>query len=244
MGGSATPTTALAPGDPVTLPMPGGATSIVVTRPDGSTVELVPATAGAASVAFSQTDLLGVYTATAVFPEPTPGPSGGGPTQAPLATPTPGPATPPPSLAPGVTPGPAPSSPPADPGAPVRFAVDLFDPGESNIAPGSPAMITALGRGADASGAPGSSGAPASPGVTEAPTPAASLAPGASAAPGAGAEERSAARDELWVVIVLVVLLVLLVEWLVYHRDAVTRLWRGLRRAPAASGPPGSGRST
>jgi hypothetical protein len=36
---------------------------------------------------------------------------------------------------------------------------------------------------------------------------------------------------------VLVVLTVLLVEWLVYHRDAVTRLWRGLRRGPAEAAP-------
>jgi hypothetical protein len=37
------------------------------------------------------------------------------------------------------------------------------------------------------------------------------------------------ARDELWVPIVLAVIAMLLLEWLVYHRDAVTRLWRGLR---------------
>jgi hypothetical protein len=63
--------------------------------------------------------------------------------------------------------------------------------------------------------------------------------------PGGGvAEERPAARDELWVLIVLVVLVVLLAEWLVYHRDAVTRLWRGVRRAPTpAGGAPPSGRS-
>ncbi len=48
--------------------------------------------------------------------------------------------------------------------------------------------------------------------------------------------ERPAARDELWVAIVLIVLLVLLAEWLVYHRDAVTRLWRGIRRSPPATG--------
>jgi len=232
-GGSAAPTSALAPGDPVTLPMPAGATSIVVTRPDGSTVDLVPATAGAASVAFSQTDQLGIYTARAVFPEPTPGPSGGTPTQAPVATATPATspgssAAPPATLAPGASP----TTPPVDPDAPVRFAVDLFDPGESDIAPGSPTRITALGRQADASPAPGASGSPAS---TLEPTPAASTAPGASGAPGAGAEQRPGARDELWVTIVLIVLFVLLAEWLVYHRDAVTRLWRGLRRGPSAS---------
>jgi hypothetical protein len=36
---------------------------------------------------------------------------------------------------------------------------------------------------------------------------------------------------------VLVVLAVLLVEWLVYHRDAVTRLWRGVRRRAAETAP-------
>ena len=52
------------------------------------------------------------------------------------------------------------------------------------------------------------------------------------------------ARDELWVLVVLVVIAFLLFEWLVYHRDAVTRLWRGFRRAPVESGPSrSSGRS-
>jgi hypothetical protein len=121
----------------------------------------------------------------------------------------------------------------------VRFAVDLFDPGESNIAPGSPGTITALGR---QDGGPGASGSPA---PTVAATPAGSAAPGASDAPGVGGvEQRPGARDELWVAIVLVVLLVLLAEWLVYHRDAVTRLWRGLRRADAPAGPGSAGNSS
>ena len=76
LGGSAAPTSALAPGDPVTLPLPSGASSLVVTRPDGSIGGAGPATAAAASVAFSQTDELGIYTAVPVFPNPTPGPSG------------------------------------------------------------------------------------------------------------------------------------------------------------------------
>jgi hypothetical protein len=54
------------------------------------------------------------------------------------------------------------------------------------------------------------------------------------------------ARDELWVVIVLIVLVVLLVEWLVYQRDAVTRIWRAIRRRPVPATPseptPGAGR--
>ncbi|TME10119.1 MAG: hypothetical protein E6I65_09565 [Chloroflexi bacterium] len=226
MGGSAAPTEALSPGDPVTIPMPAGATAITVTRPDESTVELAPATAGAASVAFSQTDLLGVYSASPVFPAATPGPSGAGPSLTPIATATPGT-----TLAPGATPTPVPTAGPVDPNAPVRFAVDLFDPSESNIAPGSPASITTLGR---------QPGASASPGASAPARPSASVEPSASGvAGGATAEQRPAARDELWVVIVLIVLAVLLAEWLVYHRDAVTRLWRGIRRRPAEPAAPG-----
>jgi hypothetical protein len=36
-------------------------------------------------------------------------------------------------------------------------------------------------------------------------------------------------------VLVLAVLVVLLAEWLVYQRDAVTRIWRALRRRPATA---------
>jgi von Willebrand factor type A domain/Aerotolerance regulator N-terminal len=232
LGGTATPTGALRPGDPLTIPVPAGATSINVTRPDGSVVQLAPATANAPSVPFSQTDLLGVYTAAAVFPEATPGPSGG-PTPAPIASATPGATAPPASLAPGTsaTPGPTaapgPTAPPVDPNAPVRFAVDMFDVNESNIAPGSPATIEGLGR---------QSGAPSTPAASAAASPAGSPTPAASGGTGGGTtgpEERPAARDELWVAIVLVVLALLIAEWLVYHRDAVTRLWRGIRRGPA-----------
>jgi hypothetical protein len=96
-----------------------------------------------------------------------------------------------------------------DPFAPVRFAVDLFDVDESTIAPGAAATIEALGAAPEASEAPGSGTVTARP----------------------------AARDELWVPLVLVVLLVLSIEWAVYHRDAVTRLQRGfvarLGRKPA-----------
>lgn len=229
LGGSSAPTEAVQPGDPVTIPVPAGATSVVVTRPDGSTVELVPPTPGAASVAFSQTDLLGVYAAAGIFPNATPGPTGGAvPGASAIATPrtTAGPVV---TLAPGATPTAVPTAPPVDPNAPVRFAVDLFDANESDIAPGSPSEIAALGRQAGASSSPSASAGASA---------AASAAPGASAATGAGtAEKPPVARDELWVVLVLVVLVVVLAEWLVYQRDAVTRLWRALRRRPApASG--------
>jgi hypothetical protein len=239
LGGSAAPSDAVAPGDPVTIPVPAGATSVVVTRPDGSTVELAPATAGGASVAFSQTDLLGVYSAAGVFPNATPGPSGStGPGASAISTPraTTGPVA---TLAPGATPTAVPTAPPIDPNAPVRFAVDLFDANESDIAPGSPSAIVALGRQAGASSSPGASAA-ASPAAS-------SAAPGSSPAAGAGTTASPpAARDELWVVLVLAVLVVLLAEWLVYQRDAVTRIWRALRRRPAtatgAEPPPSAGR--
>ena len=80
-----------------------------------------------------------------------------------------------------------------DPYAPARFAVDLFDVGESTIAPGS----AAADRGPrDDTGA-----SPAGPPERCAPRPA-------------------TARDELWVPILLLVLVALCVEWAVYHRDA------------------------
>ncbi len=94
---------------------------------------------------------------------------------------------------------------PDDPLAPARFAVDLFDVDESTIAPGSAATIEALGTTAAASPAPGSSGTA-----------------------GGAATERPTTRDELWVPIVLIVLVVLCVEWALYHRDGFIRARRAL----------------
>jgi hypothetical protein len=97
-----------------------------------------------------------------------------------------------------------------DPNAPIRFAVDLFDVAESTITPGSVAALEKLGR---AAAGPGSS-----------------PAPGASVVPDPAATSRPPARDELWFPIVLIVLVALCVEWSLYHRDVVTRAWRGLSR--------------
>ncbi len=114
-------------------------------------------------------------------------------------------ATPSASATPGASAGasgalPSATPPPAvDPLAPVRFAVDLFDVDESTIAPGAAATIEALGAEPQPSGEPGTG----------------SVTP------------RPAARDELWIPLVLVVLAFLSVEWAIYHRDAVTRLQRG-----------------
>ena len=191
MGGSAAPLEAVKPGDPVSLPIPAGASGLRVERPDGSIVELAPGTAGGAVVTFTQTELLGVYTAT---PVRTPA---AGPSASAVATTSPVP-TAGPSASAGAT-G------PADPTAPTRFAVDLFDVAESTITPGSPDAIEKLGR---AAVVPGASGAPNQPGATPV--------------------ERPAARDELWIPIVLVVLVGLCVEWALYHRDVVIRGWRAL----------------
>lgn len=204
-GASSTPADAVAPGSPVTLPIPSGAIGVRVERPDGSVDELVAPTGGGGSVTFSRTDLLGIYTVTAIpDPEATPAPS---------VTPAPSPSGSPassPSSAPGATPTPAP---PAASG-PTRFAVDLLDVDESRIAPGNVAAIEGLGR----------------------PRP----TPGAGGGSGGAADERPPARDELWIPIVLIALVVLTAEWLLYERDTLARIRRAvvarLGRARAAGG--------
>ena len=45
LGGSAAPTAAVKPGDPVTLTVPSGAAGLHLVRPDGSATELTPAQA-------------------------------------------------------------------------------------------------------------------------------------------------------------------------------------------------------
>ncbi len=159
-------------------------------RPDGTATELAPSLASGSAVTYALTDLPGIYTVTPTgLVAASPAPSGSaGPTPRPSASAGP-------SGSPGATPL------PVDPNAPVRFAVDLFDLGESSIAPGSPAAIEALGT---VAAAPGASPAPGTPAATERPT----------------------TRDELWVPIVLAVLVGLCLEWAIYHRDAVIRLRR------------------
>ena len=152
LGGSAAPADAVAPGAPVTLPIPDGATGIRVERPDGSVDELIAPGADVRSVTFSRTELLGVYTVT---PIRAPGATG---SPAPSASPTAAPSA---SAAPSGSA--APTAPPADPNAPVRFAVDLFAVDESNIAPGSTTAIERLGSpaGSGGGGASGEVRAPA-----------------------------------------------------------------------------------
>jgi hypothetical protein len=123
-----------------------------------------------------------------------------------------------PSAIPSAAPASAGASPtfrPADPDAPARFAVGLLDVDESRIIPGEAARIQALGQAA------------ASPG------------------PGAGSDSaanvRPNARDEIWIPIVLVALLVLTIEWLVYERDTLARLRRGLANRFRGASPTGRG---
>ncbi len=201
-GGSHPPADAIVPGSPITLSIPDGSIGVRVERPDASTDELIAPTKGAGSVTFARTDLLGVYTVTGIpDPDATPAATSSG--------------APSPSAAAG-SPGAPPTFRPADPNAPVRFAVDLLDIDESNIAPGDASMLTALGA------------------------PAASPGPGASSDPGGGSAtgERPNARDELWIPIALAALLVLTAEWLVYERDTLARIRRGaaarLQRTPSA----------
>lgn len=231
MGGSSAPAEAVEPGSPVTLPLPADATGFKITKPDGEAVDLLPGTPGAGSVSFSQTDQLGVYSAVPIR-DAAAAPDSASPavTETPVGTAT---SSAPTGLA---SPTPVPTAPPADPDAPLQFAVDLFDPAESNIAPGSAAAIVALGGGVTPS--PGGSAA-----VTPSPSASSSASPAPSGAGAGVAADRPAARDELWIPIVLLVLLVLMAEWLVYQRDAATRLWRAMRArfgvAPAV--PPGAG---
>ncbi len=188
LGGSETPVDAIAPGAPVTLAIPDGAAGVRVERPDGSVDELVAPTGSAGSVTFARTDLLGIYTVTAMAGQAaTPGASL---EASQSASPT----------AAAGSPGASPTFRPADPDAPVRFAVSLLDVDESRIAPGDSARLQTMGAPASS---PGTGGASAG-------------------------DTRPNARDEIWIPILLVALAVLTVEWLVYERDTLARLRRGL----------------
>ena len=142
MGGSAAPADAVTPGDPVSLPIPAGATGLRVERPDGSVVELAPGTAGGASVTFTQTDLLGVYVATAIRP------AAAGRLRPARASADADTVAVRDRRAPPAAQAPAQDA--VDPNAPIRFAVDLFDVAESTITPGirrDPREARAGGRG-------------------------------------------------------------------------------------------------
>jgi hypothetical protein len=202
VGASRAPSTAVAPGSLVSLAIPAGATGLQVMRPDGTTHDLAPAVAGGATATFAATDLLGVYTVVpigAAEPSADPGVSPG---TSPGASPDGSP-----SATPGAEPGASGTPVLVDPNAPVQFAVDLFDVGESTIAPGAAAAIERLGA------APGDGGEPG--------------------------DDRPPAREDLWVPLAALALASLLLEALVFQRDAVVRGRRWLRsrlgRGPSAA---------
>lgn len=227
MGGAAGPQGAIAPGSAVQLAIPSGATGVRVVRPDGSSVDLPAGTPGAGSVTFAATQQLGVYKVSPIGGEPSPSPSG---SAGAAASAVPGPSgTGSPAASASGSAGPS-ASPAPGAGTVTAFAVDLFDIDESTITPGSGAALEALGS----AGGAGSAGGP-------------SASPGASGGPAAGAAPtRPPARDELWIPVVVVALLLLCVEWAVYERDSLSRgrraLLARLGRGPVApAGRPGSG---
>jgi Ca-activated chloride channel family protein len=206
LGGSAVPQEAIAPGAPVTLPIPAGATGVRVARPDGTVDELVAPTKDAASVTFARTELLGVYSVTGIPDADT----AASPSADPGASSSPSSST---GAGAGASPGASSTFRPADPSAPALFAVDLLDVDESRIAPGDAGKLTALGQAAS----PDTGGTPVA--------------------------ERPNARDELWIPIVLIALLVLTAEWLVYERDTLARLRRALAARFGRTKPANPGRN-
>jgi hypothetical protein len=211
LGGSSAPIAAVRPGDPVALTVPAGALGLRVIRPDGASIDLMPG-AGGSTVTYTLTDRLGVYSATPILAAATsPGASASAGTRpSPSATASSGASSSAEPAAAGAI------------GAPLRFAVDLFDVDESTIAPGRESDLINLGS----TGAPPSAAPSGTPSTSAAPT--GSAPNGASAAPGAAnpAADRPNARDQLWVPIVVLALLVLSIEWCIYHRDALLRGWR------------------
>jgi Ca-activated chloride channel family protein len=221
LGGSGAPAAAVPPGTAVSLAVPAGFKGLHVARPDGTSVDLVPGAVGGATVSFSQADQLGVYVATPMQADGARGsapPSTGAGSAAVPATVA--------SPSPGTSGGPRSTPRPLDPGAPSRFAVDLFDVDESNIAPGDPGLIEGLASGAGPGSSPAAS-ATTRPGGTPG---AASPAPSEAAAGIVDASARPPARDELWLPIVLIALFAIVAEWTVYQRDALIRLLRIVRQ--------------
>jgi Ca-activated chloride channel family protein len=202
LGGSEAPTAAVKPGDPVVLAVPSGAAGLHVVAPDGQAVDLTPGAGGGPNVTYTRTDQLGIYVATPIVVAASTGSPGA--SVAPSLSSTPATGSPSPSRGQGQGQG-------ADPTAPIRFAVDLFDVDESAIAPGPDRVLVDLGRPAAAPGSSGAPGASGGPGNTTDP-----------------AATRPNARDELWIPLVLLVLVGLCVEWSLYHRDALLRAWRRL----------------
>lgn len=219
MGGSTGPAGAVVPGTVLQLAIPSGATGVHVVQPDGSAVDLPAGTPGATSVTFAATQQLGIYTVTGTgSAEATPRSSGSaGASPSVAASANSSPAGSPGASASGAGSASPSGSPPLAAEAVVRFAVDLFDVDESTITPGSGAGLEALGT--TAGGAVNPSGSPAPAGTTD------------------PVATRPAARDELWIPLLVLVLVLLCIEWAVYERDSLSR---GRRALLARLGRPGA----
>jgi hypothetical protein len=81
-------------------------------------------------------------------------------------------------------------------------AANLFDPGESNVAPGDPLRISDLGR----------------------------------VGPATGGDDLTA-RNEWWWPLALAAFVLLLAEWILFHRPTRRAIGRLLRRGPGTPGP-------
>jgi hypothetical protein len=116
----------ISPSTPVELALRPDVAGFRVTLPDGTVRELAPGAQGAQSVTFVETQQLGAYRIEEVASERGPQTSQAAPAS------------------------PASSGVPSGPEErPTRFAVDLFSPQESNIAPGDGSRIAALGGSAE-----------------------------------------------------------------------------------------------
>lgn len=134
----------VAPGSPVELSIPPSTTALRVTRPDGSVEELAAAATGATTVTWVETRGLGVYRVERV-PGPALSNASGAPSDASAS----------PAHSPPDDPSPSADTVPDGPeDEPAYFAVDLFSPEESNIAPGDGARLVALGEAAAPDAAP------------------------------------------------------------------------------------------
>ena len=134
LGTSAAGGEPLRPADPIELPLSVGSPGARVTLPDGTVEQLAPGATGAGSVTFVNTRQLGVYRAE-VTPAASPS---GSPTASPSASATA-------SVAPSGSDGNGGLPATGNPAEPLLFAVDLFAPDESNIAPGDGSRLVALG---------------------------------------------------------------------------------------------------
>jgi hypothetical protein len=148
LGLTSTATDPLRPATPVELPLRPGVASLRVTLPDASVTELAPGASGASSLTFVGTRQLGVYRVEDVLePGASPSATSSPPESTPAATGSPAASgSPVASGAAGASESPGTGGAAGPEDTPTLFAVDLFAPTESDIAPGDGSRLTALGN--------------------------------------------------------------------------------------------------